>query len=521
MTTTMTTMTTTTTIGRDDCESPSEDREGDDDEDGGGACVNLRVPPDAEAGVDYLSFQYGGVGMEVLVPVGSEPGDVLRIRIGTGVGDDADEDEDDVDDVARGRGADCGGYGHGPTGRKSLALVDELGGTDVPPLSYRAETRGPIDPSLSSSNGGNGSDGSMQNHDEITRSNRAGGVDGAHHTTVILGDGTIGGQISLHLIESIDDETSPTNRCIDGEGDGTHGVVWASGKLLAQALTSTFGLGFLRKSLLPPRASDNEHATTPFRLNCLEIGSGSGVCGMALAHALNSCKTTKNEGCKGGAVDATILLTDRGGRAVYLLRRNIQRNLPTLLGYDDAYDYRITIAAESLVWGNELQSTTTKFHLIIGSDLLYNTEESYDPLVNTIKRHLCHQRGIVMLAVRWRKPDLEREFFRKAEREGLRFEIWGDLANDDDFGGRRCPCRLNWMEYGDPESDKSNGYFHERTISVAGTEMSLGRVTEGDMESMNDGEYSTFEELQVQVYIGKYHVNDGTTRLQKRQRKNG
>jgi hypothetical protein len=74
-------------------------------------------------------------------------------------------------------------------------------------------------------------------------------------------------------------------------------------------------------------------------------------------------------------------------------------------GCDDADKYRITITAESLVWGDDLHSRTTKFHLIIGSDLLYNTQESYDPLVATIKRHLCHKRGIILLAVRWRKPD--------------------------------------------------------------------------------------------------------------------
>jgi predicted nicotinamide N-methyase len=252
----------------------------------------------------------------------------------------------------------------------------------------------------------------------------------------------------------------------------------------------------------------------PFRLNCLEVGSGSGVCGMALAHALNSCVGIDDLDA------ATILLTDRGERAVDSLAGNIRRNLPTLMGHgcDDADKYRITIAAESLVWGDDLHSTTTKFHLIIGSDLLYNTQESYDPLVTTIKRHLCHERGIVMLAVRWRKPDLERAFFQKAEREGLRFELWDELANDDDFGGRRCPCGLDWTEYGDPESDASNGYFHERTISVAGTNKSLGCVTERDMESMSDEEYSAFDELQVQVYIGKYHGEGGATRSQKRQR---
>jgi hypothetical protein len=121
--------------------------------------------------------------------------------------------------------------------------------------------------------------------------------------------------------------------------------------------------------------------------------------------------------------------------------------------------------------------------------------------------------------VRWRKPDLERAFFQRAKGDGLMFELWRELADDDDYGGRRSPCKLNWKEYGDPESDPSNDFFHERKISVAGTEMTLGQVTERDMELMSDEEYTIFDELQVQVYVGKYC--DEETRSQKRHRKDG
>ncbi|KAL3762377.1 hypothetical protein ACHAW5_000639 [Stephanodiscus triporus] len=128
--------------------------------------------------------------------------------------------------------------------------------------------------------------------------------------------------------------------------------------------------------------------------------------------------------------------------------------------------------------------------------------------------------GIVLLAVRWRKPDLERAFFQGAEREGLRFELWRELADDHDFGGRRSPCKLKWKEYGDPESDLSNSFFHNRMVSVTGTGITLGQVTERQMELMNDEEYSIFEELQVQVYVGKFTV-EKTRSSQKRQWKDG
>jgi hypothetical protein len=467
------------------------------DYEGGSVFVNLVVPPGAEAGVDFLSFEYGNAELEVLIPAGSSPGDVLRIHVGIGGGaacndnDIASEGDENGEDVST---------------RSSSGLMDELGGMNLP--TTRNATMGSVDPSSEL--------GGIENEDDDTISSRQKdetarskiGRANAHTTTVILGDGLIRGNAtaetqpkSLHILESIDE--TATVQSIDGEGDGTHGMVWASGKILAQALTSSFGLRFLSTFL---RANDGETC----HLNCLELGSGSGVCGLALAHALSLCcrpdSTTTN--CKDAS--ATILLTDRGKYTVDLLRKNIQQNLPPSMGSSDPKDQCISIAAESLVWGDTLKSKT-RFRLIIGSDLLYNTQESYDPLVNTIRHHLCHERGIVLLAVRWRKPDLERAFFRRAERDGLTFELWGEFADDDRFGGRRTPCKLNWREYGDPESDSSNGFFRVRKISVAGTKMNLGWVTERDMESMNDEEYSIFDELQVQVYVGKYSKEETIT----------
>lgn len=473
-----------------------ENGESSDDCEGGSVFVNLTVPPDAEAGVDYLSFEYGGAELEVLVPAGSSPGDVLRINVGIGGGETCDGD-----DIA------SEGDENGVDGS------NDLGGTNLP--TTRNETMGSVDP-LSELGGIENVDGdkssSRQKHE--TASSNTGRVDA--RTTVILGDGLIQGNatavnqpISLHILEPTD--KTATIHGIDEEGDGTHGMVWASGILLAQALTSSFGLRFLSTFL---RANENETC----HLNCLELGAGSGVCGLALAHALNLCCRSDPTTKQCDEASATILLTDRGESTVDLIRKNMKQNLPPFMGSSDPNDRCISIAADSLVWGNTLQSTT-KFHLIIGSDLLYNTQESYDPLVNTIKHHLCQERGLVLLAVRWRKPDLERAFFQRAKGDGLMFELWRELVDDDDYGGRRSPCKLNWKEYGDPESDPSNDFFHERKISVAGTEMTLGQVTERDMELMSDEEYTIFDELQVQVYVGKYC--DEETRSQKRHRKDG
>eukprot|EP00584_Thalassiosira_punctigera_P017948 CAMPEP_0172566046 /NCGR_PEP_ID=MMETSP1067-20121228/110418_1 /TAXON_ID=265564 ORGANISM="Thalassiosira punctigera, Strain Tpunct2005C2" /NCGR_SAMPLE_ID=MMETSP1067 /ASSEMBLY_ACC=CAM_ASM_000444 /LENGTH=62 /DNA_ID=CAMNT_0013357067 /DNA_START=44 /DNA_END=229 /DNA_ORIENTATION=- len=50
-------------------ENPESPGVGNDD--GDGIFINLTVPPGAEAGIDSLTFQYGGNELGVLVPAGS------------------------------------------------------------------------------------------------------------------------------------------------------------------------------------------------------------------------------------------------------------------------------------------------------------------------------------------------------------------------------------------------------------------------------------------------------------------
>eukprot|EP00571_Detonula_confervacea_P006953 CAMPEP_0172320620 /NCGR_PEP_ID=MMETSP1058-20130122/40970_1 /TAXON_ID=83371 /ORGANISM="Detonula confervacea, Strain CCMP 353" /LENGTH=455 /DNA_ID=CAMNT_0013035915 /DNA_START=32 /DNA_END=1399 /DNA_ORIENTATION=+ len=419
----------------------------DDDDNDDGIYINLTVPPGVEPGVDSLTFEYDGNELEVLIPAGSVAGDVLKIQVGV-AGDNSASCEGG--DNTAGEDGNDANHESKPT---TSNLMDELGGVDETsdnkPTSSKNRKRS----------------GGLKNED----------------------DGNLESSIKCD------------------EGDGTHGMVWASGTLLAQALTSSFGLEFLSRMFQFNRSLSKD-TKEKSHVNCLELGSGLGVCGLALAHVLASCcnsKSTKD-------ISANILLTDHGEKAIDLLKENIQRNRPP--------SQCITIAAESLVWGNSvlpanhLRSKNEKFQLILGSDLLYNTQESYEPLLNTIKQHLHPEHGIVILSVRWRKPDLEREFFQRAETDGLKFELW---CGDEDFR-KRSPCQLNWRDYGNPECESSNEYFCETNVSVAKAKKTIAAVTEEDMESMNDGEYSVFEELQVQIYVGKYNEEDTTSR--KRQR---
>lgn len=428
--------------------------------------ITIQVPPNVEAGVDTLAFVYDGNDLEILVPPGSMAGDVLQIQVG-GV---EENDEDGVNSD------------------ETIHAIDTEEGSSGLKQRTTSDTDGIVN--------------------------------------VTLGDGAI-----LHMYDSIinnsptimassdNDAVAKTNN--DNEGkDGTNGMVWAAGTVLAQALTSSFGIQFLIHTLLTPTSAAHE---TIDHLNCLELGSGLGVCGLALAHALQSTGIESDTLLKYSII-ANILLTDRGEDTIQLLRKNIQSNPPA---NKDQYTTTTTItvattvAAKSLVWGNKTiqnnnNGDSTKHQLIIGSDLLYNTQESYIPLLETINQHLCHDHGIVLLAVRWRKPDLECQFFQTAESNyELLFELWNEFTTDATFGGRRCPCLLHWKKYGNPKSESLQWFFNAMRVSAGGNVMSLGQVTEKDMEGMTDEEYTIFEELQVQIYIGRYHTTTGKTISQK------
>lgn len=498
----------------------------DDDHDGGshGIFVNLTVPPDVEAGVDSLTFEYEGNELDILIPPGSVAGDVLRIQVGVQGGDDGDGDGDGDSDDERGD-TKSGGDKEEERGSKARSsLMDELGGVSDGEDEKRASNNGDGKaPGDSNKEDGNNP---TKPQEKLTSRNIARSDDGI--TVVELGRGCPHiaplPATSLRLLESlpINPTASATAKISNNEasvGDGTHGMVWASGTLLAQALTSSFGVNYLIGSL--GIHTIELHGSDEFHINCLELGSGLGACGLALAHAIAAGLRTHGSHSE---VEANILLTDMGGKAAALLGENVARNIPESF-HDGSLNggALVNVAAAPWVWGGDLPETTNPhadegFHLILGSDLLY-THASYDPLVATLKKHL-HPDGTILLAVRWRKPDLERDFFRRAAEEaGLTFELWDEFLADADYGGRRSPCKLGWREYGNPECEASNRYFHETNVSVGEARtVSLADVSEKDMESMNDEEYATFEELQVQVYLGRYDGGNDADPPPKRKR---
>ena len=306
-----------------------------------------------------------------------------------------------------------------------------------------------------------------------------GGVDetldkSAENTTFVsLGNNTV----SLELLASTSSQ---------GEGDGTNAMVWPSGLVMAQALTCDASIGYITRYINALSLDDNV-------VNCLELGSGLGVCGLALAYALSRCK-----------VQARVVLTDRGDGAIQLLNKNIRRNKHLFTSESNS----VILEVESLTWGD---CQSTKYHFLLGSDLLYNTTESYEPLLRTITHHL-HADGILLLAVRWRKPDLEKEFFENAVTLGLEFVLWTEVLDVPELR-QRCTCNLGWKEYGDTGCEAFQKFFCETILSISNSSSghrdtkSLAEITERDMECMNNDEYTKFEECQIQIYVGKF-IND-------------
>ncbi|KAL3783585.1 hypothetical protein HJC23_002089 [Cyclotella cryptica] len=421
--------------------------------------LTLTIPPNAEPGIDSLTFQYQDQELEFLVPSDAKPGDVLEIQLGLlatatdGTEVDPDDGENDADEE---------------TGEKSSSeLLESLGGMEE--------------------------DENVVKNDENLAEGERSGI-----TTVSLHHhDNDQSNTSLHLLESI-----ATNNKPEDVGDGTNAMVWPSGIVLAQALTSSPGSDDIVRHILDSTTrSKVESSHHEQCIHCLELGSGLGVCGLALAHVLS--RRRANDTC----ADARILLTDWGDDAIPLLNENIHRNRHVFQSSEEE-SHKVSVEAASLLWGETL-SSNEKFHIILGSDLLYNTQDTtYEPLLRTIRHHL-HPEGRIFLAVRWRKPDLERQFFHRAAKLGLEFVLWDTVLDHTPDLKRRCPCRLGWEEYGDAECEASNAFFHDMVVSIGGNECggvtkSLAEVQESDLEGMSEEEYAAFEECQIQIYVGKF-----------------
>jgi predicted nicotinamide N-methyase len=254
-----------------------------------------------------------------------------------------------------------------------------------------------------------------------------------------------------HCPPADDDDDDHETLLKDDDADGTHAMAWPAGLQLVK-----FMLGIKEEE-----CAQIQHV--------LELGSGLGVVGLALAAKSTICRR--------------IVLTDCAS-AMPLLQYNVQQNR-------DLIPSTMTVETRALNWQDTNihdDSTTakTKYDLIVGSDLLYNPT-MIPALVFTLQKLVS---GRVWIAVRWRKPQLERGFFE----ETSHFVEW-NLVGDSN-------CSLSWKEYGDPTSQASNQYFMQTMISIQGTLKPLAEIGETDVNSMTEQEYQKWEQAQIQIYEG-------------------
>lgn len=245
--------------------------------------------------------------------------------------------------------------------------------------------------------------------------------------------------------------TASNGEDYNDDNDGTHAMAWPAGLEMARRMDQ----------LIIPHSNAKR---------ILELGSGLGLVGLTFAATY-----TGNGPC-------TIILTDT---SLPLLELNVSQNR-------DACSSRISLQCQRLTWGSDMRTPVAHpFDLILASDVLYNLE-SIPALVKTIDQALAPQGGTVLIAIRWRKPEQERDFFVQTSKSGIVWTLH-----------RSSQCRLSWQDYGNPTSVNSNLYFAQTMVAVEGKPMALADIDEDHTEDMGEEEYQAWERAQIQIYVGK------------------
>jgi len=355
--------------------------------------IKMKVPEGAEEG-DSLTFSVNGKDLEIAVPVGSKPGDILEIQVQDDQPQD-DDDEGDNDD-------------------------DDNEASDIKRVELHS---------------------------------------------------SIGVTLDLYsCIPGNDQESKDDEEKKDG-ADGTYAMPWPAGEHLAKRISS------------PSFEKHIQDSKT-----VVELGAGTGLCGLAFAAAA----TAKLAKRKGDVKKMSILFTDMPS-AVDLLQYNLEMNKDRLCSQLEPGKF----CAKALVWGKESQDIVPDgVDLILGSDLLYNVSlETFQDLCATIQSIDASKKAKVILSVRWRKPQEERRFFEMMNSAGYEFKLMQENTDSP------YECNLEWREFGNPSCEKSNEFFTNSFVRVDGESKALKDISEDDMDVMSDQEFASFEKRFIQVYV--------------------
>mmetsp|Transcript_21849 Transcript_21849/g.24920 ORF Transcript_21849/g.24920 Transcript_21849/m.24920 type:complete len:413 (+) Transcript_21849:112-1350(+) len=268
---------------------------------------------------------------------------------------------------------------------------------------------------------------------------------------------------------------------MDDEIDGTNYMIWPAGVELAQFLSSPYAKPLLEK-----------------KRNALELGSGVGVAGMALAAVLAKHGDSPK--------DTTVTMTDLPV-AMSLLTANWKENEERVTN-----ESGITVNTEKYVWGED---NSSKYDLIIGSDLLYNAEDDEEVIGKLTKTfdQCLSEGGSILLATRWRKFDKERVFFEKMDAMGYEFvdaksriETLGGTTSgaEEEDSYTFKSSELSWKNFGNPDNEESKKYFADTKFKIneKGDMKPLSDINELDLEVMDEADFDTCELAHIQIYVG-------------------
>ena len=357
--------------------------------------MQIQVPEGADEG-DSLTFFVNGKDLEIAIPVGSEPGDILQIQV------QEDQPQDDDDEGDNDENDD-----------------DDIEASDIKKVELHS---------------------------------------------------SIGVTLDLYSCISDNDQESKDDEEKQDGADGTYAMPWPAGEHLAKRISS------------PSFETHIQDSKT-----VVELGAGTGLCGLAFAAAA----TAKLAKRKGDLKKMSILFTDMPS-AIDLLQYNLDINKDRLCSQLEPGNF----CAKTLVWGKESRDIVPDgVDLIIGSDLLYNVSLFQD-LCATIQSIDASMKAKILLSVRWRKPQEERHFFELMASAGYEFKL---VHEDTDSP---YACNLEWREFGNPSCEKSNEFFTNSFVRVGGESKALKDVSEDDLDVMSDLEFESFEKRFIQVYIG-------------------
>ena len=268
-----------------------------------------------------------------------------------------------------------------------------------------------------------------------------------------------------------DKEAKDEEEKIDG-ADGTYAMPWPAGEHLATHITS------------PSFEKYIDDIKT-----VVELGAGTGLCGLAFAAAATARLAKR----KGDVKKLSVLFTDMPS-AIDLLEYNLKMNQDRLRSQVEEHNF----CAKALIWGEDSRDIVpSSVDLILGSDLLYNVSlEAFKALSATIESIDVCKKAKIILSMRWRKPQEERQFFELMANAGYEFKLMQE-SNDSPYS-----CDLEWREFGNPTCKRSNDFFTNSFVQVDGESKALKDVSENELDIMSDQEFESFEKRFIQVYIG-------------------